>query len=193
MKKLILITLCLVLSACSKLDIQINWDYGVHYNINDTSDSGRVGTLTIYLDPDHPDVVASLFVTPGYEYYAIDPETEEKLEKENSTNHRNQRYEKTVYDYMEFLSPEDTPQSMEWIRINFYIDELDLKEHPLLIEHLGLEKELEDGILYYQEELLKSETFKYKWLIEEGEFSNNVSFARDSKYDYPDYEESQKK
>ncbi len=149
--------------------------------------------MTIYLDPDHPDVIAALFITPDYNYNAIDLETAEKLEKENSTNHQNQRYEKTVYDYIEFLSPEDTPQSMEWIRINFHIDELDLKEHPLLIEHLGLEKELKDGVLYYKEELLKSETFKYKWLIEKGEFENNICFIKDPKYDYPDYEKSKKK
>lgn len=193
MKKLFLLILCLVLTGCSKIDIQVNWNYGVHYDVKNEADFEKQGLLTIYLDPDHPDVIASLFVTPGYEYYAIDPETEEKLESENSTNHRNQRYEKTVYDYMEFLSPENTPQSMEWIRINFYMDELDLKEHPLLIEHLGLEKELEDGILYYKEELLKSETFKYKWLIEKGEFKNNISFVQDPKYDYPDYEKSKKK
>lgn len=185
--------LCLFLFGCSKIDIQVNWNYGINYHVACGTNFGKEGSLTIYLDPDHPDVVASLFVTPSYDYYAIDPETEEKLESENSTNHRNQRYEKTVYDYDESLSPENTPQSIEWIRINFYMDELDLKEHPLLIEHLGLEKELEDGILYYKEELLKSETFKYKWLIEKGEFKNNISFVQDPKYDYPDYEKSKKK
>ena len=97
MKKLFLLILCLVLTGCSKIDIQVNWNYGVHYDVKNEADFEKQGLLTIYLDPDHPDVIASLFVTPGYEYYAIDPETEEKLESENSTNHRNQRYEKTVY------------------------------------------------------------------------------------------------
>lgn len=75
----------------------------------------------------------------------------------------------------------------EFIRINFAKEELDLKEYPLLVEYLGLEKELEDGILYYQEELLKSETFRYKLFLEEGNFSDNITLVGVSQYDYSNY------
>ena len=58
----------------------------------------------------------------------------------------------------------------EFIRINFAKENLDLKDYPLLVEYLGLEKELEDGILYYKEEL-----FRYKLFLEEGNFSDNIT------------------
>ena len=66
------------------------------------------------------------------------------------------------------------PNGLE-VNATYSGENLDLKDYPLLVEYLGLEKELEDGILYYQEELLKSETFRYKLFLEEGNFSDNIT------------------
>ena len=182
MKKIILlISISLILLGCTEIEVQLDWQYGVKYRVE--SESNRGGTLTLYLDPVNTDVVAALFITPVYTNEEINSEIVELLEEENSTNFRNQKNEKTIYCY--FDNGDNKWKYQEWIRINFSKEDLNLKEHPTLIEYLGLEKELEDGILYYQEELLKSETFKYKWMLEKGVFENNVSFMRDPKYDYP--------
>ncbi len=180
MKKIILlISISLILLGCTKIEVQLDWQYGVRYSVDSESKNG--GTITIYLDPVNTDVIASLFVTPYYHGDVIDPQIIELLEEENSTNLKNKKNEKTVYYYM----GDSVGLYQENIRINLFREDLNLKEHPYLVEYLGLEKELEDGILYYKEELLKSETFKYKWMLEEGVFENNVSFMRDPKYDYP--------
>lgn len=52
----------------------------------------------------------------------------------------------------------------EFIRINFFID--DDIDATVINQYLGLEEELEDGVLYYEEELLNSENFRYKWILE---------------------------
>lgn len=126
-------------------------------------------------------MVAALFITCFYEPDTVDQEMAEKLMQENSPNHQNSKNEKTVYE----LQKQSGGKSAEWIRINFSRDDLNLKEHALLIEYLGLEKELADGILYYEKELLKSKTFRYQWLLEEGSFESNISFTKNPKYEYP--------
>ena len=69
----------------------------------------------------------------------------------------------------------------EFIRINFAKEELDLKEYPLLVEYLGLD------ITIKLSKLLKSETFRYKLFLEEGNFSDNITLVGDSQYDYSNY------
>ena len=54
-----------------------------------------------------------------------------------------------------------------------------------LLEYVGLTDELSDNVLYYEEELLKSDSFKYKWIIDNGTFDNNISFLQLEEYEYP--------
>lgn len=190
MKKcwMIALVFSFLLAGCSKMDIQIEWNYGVRYQFGFESNEYHSGSVTIFLDPQNPDVVAALFVTCFYESDAVEQERVALLKQENSTNYQN-KHEKTVYDYHVSYSDQEI-RAIERIHINFSAEDLNLCEHPLLIEQLGLEKELKDGILYYEKELLKSETFRYKWIMDNGEFIKNISIVGDPQFDYPDYQEN---
>ena len=121
MKKIILlISISLILLGCTKIEVQLDWQYGVRYSVDSESKNG--GTITIYLDPVNTDVIASLFVTPYYHGDVIDPQIIELLEEENSTNLKNKKNEKTVYYYM----GDSVGLYQENIRINLFREDLNL-------------------------------------------------------------------
>lgn len=68
---------------------------------------------------------------------------------------------------------------LEMIFVNFYMKEFENEEK--LIQYLGLDSEWSDGVLSL-DELKASETFRFKDILEKGEYSNNISFAGESKY-----------
>lgn len=182
--KFIILCSLFLLSGCagesaSKTEddmIHIDWDYGVRYIVNENNND-TLSEIRLYIDPEREGVIASLAITVPKD---ID-ETDEKI-----TNEMMQLYntemsisEEKKYTY---IYPENDGIH-EFIRINFFID--DDIDATVINQYLGLEEELEDGVLYYEEELLNSENFRYKWILEKGTYENNISFSGDAKYDYP--------
>jgi len=71
----------------------------------------------------------------------------------------------------------------EMITLNFYHDDYVKYDMNNMYEYLGLSTEMSDGKITY-EELINSETFRFKWIVQQGEFENNISFMQQEKYDF---------
>lgn len=155
--------------------IQIDWNYGVRFLVNENS-SDHIADLTLHIDPQREDVIAALYITVPKDRVDISEQEADELMQSYNTKLSVMKEKKCTYVY---------PQkegTHEFIRLNLFLD--DDTDISAMIKWLGLEKEFEDGLLYYEEELLKSENFRYKWILKEGHFEKNISSTGDSKYDY---------
>lgn len=156
--------------------IHIDWDYGVRYVVNENN-ANALSEVRLYIDPQREDVIASLSVTLPKEMDDVDEKEAVELMQLYNTEMSVMKEMKCTYVYPE------NDGIHEFIRLNFFLD--DDTDISAMIQYLGLEEEFEDGILYYEKELLNSENFRYQWILEEGNFENNISFSNDSEYDYP--------
>ncbi|MBE6114188.1 MAG: hypothetical protein E7191_03830 [Erysipelotrichaceae bacterium] len=181
------LTLCMLISfvlvGCSKtIDIKYDKDYGVRY---DVSDNDIASFVLIKIDPEHEDVVSDLriWVELTEEEYK-DKELVKELQMDSNSNLNMMNDSFSTYFYQE-----GEEYSFEVIDLQFYKDdELEStisEEARELLEYVGLTDELSDNVLYYEEELLKSDSFKYKWIIDNGTFDNNISFLQLEEYEYP--------
>lgn len=156
--------------------IHIDWDYGVRYVVNENN-ANALSEVRLYIDPEREDVIASLSVTLPKEMDDVDEKEAVELMQLYNTEMSVMKEMKCTYVYPE------NDGIHEFIRLNFFLgDDTDISA---MIQYLGLEEEFEDGILYYEKELLNAENFRYQWILEEGNFENNISFSNDSEYDYP--------
>ncbi len=175
---------CFLLSGCAgtsteKIEdqmVHIDWNYGVRYVVNENN-TDALSNIELHIDPEHEDIIVALYITVPQNLGDTDEKDADELMKLYNTKMSVVKEKKCTYVYPE------KDGIHEFIRINFFVD--DDTDISAMIKWLGLEEEFEDGILRYEEELLKSENFRYKWILEEGKFENNISFSGDSKYDYP--------
>ena len=155
-KKFLLLCLAFVflLSGCKK-DI-IDKEYGVSYDINGDS------FIRIYLDPNDCRIVSALYIVANENYrqggfdentYPTDVDEDVPIS----------------YDYTD---------SQEMIYFRFYNKDFDYEKAAPLFKYAGLEAFKSRP---YLKEIVKSDTFAYKDIIENGELSVDISFTGQGK------------
>ncbi len=96
MKRLfILLFISLLMFGCVE-KVQVDWNVGVRYILESEEKSGHV---TIYLDPNQKDVIATIFITYHQANGLLDAELTDLMMNENGDNYQDSRDEKTVYVY----------------------------------------------------------------------------------------------
>ncbi len=164
-----------VLCACHTMDIQVDWNRGVRYRV----DNEKPSWITLYLDPQNEDVIAAMEISVWHEKEMEDQDILQQLQSDTNTLLKDR---KTVISVVQFAHEDEGVN--DDIQINFFKDELKPQDIELLMSWLGLEKEYQDGFLKYEEELLKSTTFRYRWVLSEGELMKNISVDGNPDYDY---------
>ena len=155
-KKFLLLCLAFVflLSGCKK-DI-IDKEYGVSYDINGDS------FIRIYLDPNDCRIVSALYIVANEDYRqgGFDENTYPTDADEDAP---------ISYDYT---------NSQEMIYFRFYNKDFDYEKAVPLLEYVGLDTLTSRP---YLKEIVKSDTFAYKNIIENGELSTDISFTGQGK------------
>lgn len=177
-----LICVFLFVGCHQKLDISYDSQYGVRYTLNDNN---KESFVLVKLDPDNKDVVSMLRVWVNIEEDDnIPKETVQRLQSSSNNN-------LSLIDdmYSTFFYQEVKDNSFYVINLNLYMDdELETaisEEAKEIIEYIGLDEEFKDNVLYYEKELKNSQTFKFKWIIDNGTFNNNISLLQLEEYAYP--------
>ena len=162
-----------MVGCVKKIDVQYDSQYGVKYQLDDLSKS-----VVVHLDPTNNDVVSSILITSS------NSSLNEDIAYSLMKNHFNYFPFDNVKETTYYISKNnDSNLYFECIEIDFYrLENMDQVKD--LLQYLQLEKELEDGILYYQEELLKTDDFIFSSVLDEGIFYNNISMTQEEKYEY---------
>lgn len=155
-KKFLLLCLAFVflLSGCKKNIF--DKEYGISYDINGDS------FIRIYLDPNDCRIVSVLYIVA------------------------NEDYRQGGFDGNDYPSEvdEDVPisydytDSQEMIYFRFYNKDFDYEKAVPLFKYLGLETFTSRP---YLKDIVKSDTFAYKDIIENGELSVDISFTGQGK------------
>ena len=177
---IVLICLLLVNGCAHSLDITHDNQYGVRYDIKNNNNGSF---LLIKLDPKNEDVISALRLWISVdEDYNENLDIIKQLQKNTNTNLALLDDEFSTYFYQEVKNP------FYVINLNLYMDDtlhnVISEEAKDLIEYIGLTEEFKDNILYYENELKVSQSFKYKWIIENGEYINNISLMQSEEYTY---------
>ena len=177
-----LLCVAMLMGCGKKIDITYDNQYGVRYTVNS---NGNESFVLIKLDPNNQDVVSMLRIWIHFD-------ESDKLSKDVVA--ALQKSSNNTLSYMDemvstFFYQESDMSSFYVVNLNFYMDD-QLKssmsnEAKELIDYIGLSDELKDNVLYYEAELKHSQNFKYKSIIEEGSFNNNISLLQLKEYAYP--------
>lgn len=164
---------CYVFPVSSKKDITHDEQYGieaVYQKIGEPQSSIRIN-----MDTNQTGIITSLRISYQSKL------SSNKACRELVGNYSDDMKYDDVLPVTYFYQERDGNGYLEWIVLNLYQDEFDIKESEELLKYLGLVSEMEDGILTLNE-LKDSETFKFKQILIEGEYSYNISFAGEEKY-----------
>lgn len=176
------------LTGCTHNNVCISYDsnYGVMYEVEQTSNNLSFSTLKVYIDPTNDDVVSRIVINQYVDSKdGLDGETVRKLKANHNTSAEfiNEFHSSYIYKSYENGNYNKKGYS-ETIVLDLYESSV-ISNANDLITYIGLSEELKDGVLYYRDELLNSNNFKYSNIIEQGKMINNLSLVNDPKYTYP--------
>lgn len=159
MKKILQTFLCIaaiavMISGCSS-KINYNPEYGVRYMASPDT------FITIAVDPDNSKTISKLTITATGDLIGNSKNMEEYIVSKLSDEDGSIPVEYYKND------------TQEVIVVRFYSDNMKQENLKVISEYLGFDFTAKTNI----KDLVKSDTFKYKEIIENGEFVNDISFA----------------
>ena len=64
------------------------------------------------------------------------------------------------------------------------MDEFDKNDAGKLIDYLGINEIVNGSVLCYNNGLLQCDRFRYKYIIDDGIYTDNISFTGEGRYEY---------
>ena len=159
--RIVLLALVYVIITSCDRKVELEYDKDNYYIATVTDEYGNYPVIGVYLDSDD-EYVTRMTIS---QFNDVKKDDTVKSLIENYPAEDDKAYGYTLID------KEDSGYGKDWelIYINFYeID--DLSKIDDLIGYIGLDQELKDGYLS-DEELLRSDTFRYKNILADGEYA----------------------
>lgn len=168
-KVLLVITVLFIICGCSGCSKKVVYEsnYGIRYDYDKTH-------VTIRTDFNKSGEVLDLIIT--------NETSETKLTDAAGINSDLSKEDDVPVTY--YAEQKDDGTVFERIVIHLYKEDFDPKTAEGLFEYLGLTEEFKDKVIYYSDELLKAEDFRYQRTIREGTATTNISFDGDRKYEF---------
>ena len=166
-KKTIIIVIVLFTVMCLS-KTAYDSQYGVGYYLNDSG-------ITIHLDKNYYDRIAEIWITSS---------KSKSMLYEVSNNWNTDITKTNDYPITYYVSRNEDGTYFEYIVLRFFMDEFDKNDAGKLIDYLGINEIVNGSVLCYNNGLLQCDRFRYKYIIDDGIYTDNISFTGEGRYEY---------